>query len=140
MADVTVRGRRDLRPVGGLVLRSARRTRAGDRPRRSGAGASGGIVGALAPHVPENWNDKKAFQLDSLLMAAAFWAEVADGSGPLSGLCAPGRLQPVADDRALELAQARATRRQTLWQGHADWQVIRADGACAWAPRPRPAG
>jgi len=39
-----------------------------------GAGASGGIVGALAPHVPEQWNEKKAFQLDSLLMADAFWA------------------------------------------------------------------
>ena len=38
-------------------------------PSGPGAGASGGIVGALAPHVPENWNDKKAFQLDSLLMA-----------------------------------------------------------------------
>ena len=23
-----------------------------------GAGSSGGLVGALAPHVPENWNDK----------------------------------------------------------------------------------
>ena len=33
------------------------------------AGASGGIVGALAPHVPERWNAKKAFQLESLLAA-----------------------------------------------------------------------
>ena len=40
-----------------------------------GAGSSGGLVGALAPHVPENWNDKKAFQLESLLMAEAFWTE-----------------------------------------------------------------
>ena len=24
-----------------------------------GAGSSGGIVGALSPHVPENWNPKK---------------------------------------------------------------------------------
>ena len=38
-------------------------------PHGAGAGASGGLVGALAPHVPENWNPKKAFQLDSLLMA-----------------------------------------------------------------------
>ncbi|TMV84153.1 FAD-dependent oxidoreductase, partial [Thioclava sp. BHET1] len=41
--------------------------------RAIGAGASGGQVGALAPHVPENWNDKKAFQLDSLLMAERYW-------------------------------------------------------------------
>ena len=54
-------------------------------PAGPGAGASGGIVGALAPHVPENWNDKKAFQLDSLLMAEAFWAEVADAGGGAPG-------------------------------------------------------
>ncbi|NJM84685.1 MAG: FAD-binding oxidoreductase, partial [Tabrizicola sp.] len=33
-----------------------------------GAGSSGGLVGALAPHVPESWNEKKQFQLESLLM------------------------------------------------------------------------
>ena len=26
-----------------------------------GAGSSGGVVGARAPHVPENWNPKKQF-------------------------------------------------------------------------------
>ncbi|MEO0665142.1 MAG: FAD-dependent oxidoreductase, partial [Pseudomonadota bacterium] len=45
-------------------------------PNGVAAGASGGIVGALAPHVPENWNAKKAFQLDSLLRAEPFWAGV----------------------------------------------------------------
>jgi glycine oxidase len=35
-----------------------------------GAGSSGGLVGALSPHVPEAWNAKKAFQLESLLMAS----------------------------------------------------------------------
>ena len=42
-------------------------------PAGVGTGASGGIIGALAPHVPEQWNPKKAFQLDSLLMQGAFW-------------------------------------------------------------------
>ena len=28
-------------------------------PNGVAAGASGGILGALAPHTPENWNDKK---------------------------------------------------------------------------------
>ena len=28
--------------------------------------ASGGIVGALAPHVPENWNSKKQFQFQPI--------------------------------------------------------------------------
>jgi glycine oxidase len=44
-----------------------------------GAGASGGVVGALSPHVPESWNGKKAFQLDSLLMAADWWRGASGG-------------------------------------------------------------
>ena len=38
-------------------------------PNGPGAGASGGIVGALQPHTPDPWNEKKQFQLDALLMA-----------------------------------------------------------------------
>lgn len=62
-----------------------------------GAGSSGGHVGALAPHAPDNWNPKKAFQLESLLMAPAFWAAVEAASGLSSGYARTGRLQPVAD-------------------------------------------
>ncbi len=98
-----------------------------------GAGSSGGVVGALAPHVPENWNDKKAFQLESLLMAESWWAEVQaiGGSDPL--YARTGRLQPIADAAALELARDRAANAEVLWQGRAAWQVIRATGA-AWEP------
>lgn len=102
-------------------------------PRGPGAGASGGVVGALAPHVPENWNEKKAFQFDSLIMARAFWHEVEQVSGISPGYARLGRLQPVADDRALRLAQARAETARTLWQGQADWQVVRSD-THDWAP------
>ncbi len=102
------------------------------------AGASGGIVGALAPHVPENWNDKKAFQLDSLLMAAAFWAEVAATTGARTGYARSGRLQPLADARAVALARAREVTAATLWGDHAQWQVVPATGA-AWEP-PSPTG
>ncbi len=97
------------------------------------AGASGGIVGALAPHVPENWNDKKAFQFESLMMAEAFWADVCKVSGLHSGYGRTGRLQPLADDTAVDLARQRATESLTLWQGHAVWEVVEAD-AHGWAP------
>ena len=43
--------------------------------------ASGGIVGALAPLVPENWNSKKQFQFQSLICAEEFW-NVVNGNGP----------------------------------------------------------
>lgn len=78
---------------------------------RIGAGSSGGHVGALAPHAPENWNAKKQFQLDSLLMAPAFWAAVEAASGLPSGYARTGRLQPVAAaDRLQDRIAAAAAR------------------------------
>lgn len=102
-------------------------------PHGVGAGSSGGVVGALAPHVPENWNDKKAFQLDSLLMAEAFWAGVQEAGGKSPGYARSGRLQPLADDRAVELARGREGTAAELWQGQATWQVVEATGA-DWEP------
>jgi len=92
-----------------------------------GAGSSGGLVGALAPHVPENWNPKKAFQLDSLLRAEAFWAEVDAVSGLNSGYARNGRLQPIADAHALNLAQERAQGATSLWPNTVAWTVVPDD-------------
>lgn len=91
------------------------------------AGASGGVVGALAPHAPENWTEAKAFQLESLLAAETFWREVQAISGIDPGYARSGRLQPVTDDAALERALARADQAAGLWRGEADWRVVRAD-------------
>ncbi len=103
-------------------------------PDGPGAGSSGGLVGALAPHVPENWNDKKAFQLDSLLMAETFWAGVAAAGGVDPGYARAGRLQPVMDERGLELSHDRAKGAQALWQNRAVWQVKRAVSVGDWVP------
>ena len=89
-----------------------------------GAGSSGGVVGALAPHVPENWNPKKQFQLESLLMAEAFFASVAEASGLPTGYARTGRLQPLADAAAVALAHQRSETARSLWQDHAIWSVI----------------
>ena len=98
-----------------------------------GAGASGGVVGAMAPHVPEGWNDKKAFQLGSLLMAADWWAGVAAAGGVSPGYARTGRLQPLADAAAVAVAEARAAGAAGLWRGCAVWRVIPAVGA-GWEP------
>lgn len=97
-------------------------------------GASGGIVGALAPHVPENWNAKKAFQLESLLMADAFWRDVATLSGMATGYLRSGRLQPLADAAAVSLARAREQTARELWKGQATWELIPVEDAGPWAP------
>ena len=102
-------------------------------PKGPGAGASGGIVGALAPHVPEQWNDKKAFQFESLLMARHHWDKVEKVSGLPTGYARSGRLQPLADDAAVALAERRAGTAQALWADHATWAVIPATGE-DWEP------
>ncbi|MBP0481565.1 NAD(P)/FAD-dependent oxidoreductase [Sagittula salina] len=126
--DVTIRGAGifGLSIAWAMVARGAK-VRVVD-PLGAGAGSSGGIVGALAPHVPENWNPKKAFQLESLLMAADFWQGVEAAGGVPAGYGRTGRLQSVMDARGLELARARADSAATLWQEQAVWEVIPAGG------------
>lgn len=131
--DVTVRGAGifGLSIAWACAARGAR-VRVVD-PFGPGAGSSGGLVGALSPHVPEAWNAKKAFQLDSLLMAGDWWAGVEAASGLASGYGRVGRLQPLEDAAAVELARARAVTAAGLWQGRAVWRVVPAAGA-AWEP------
>lgn len=99
------------------------------------SGSSGGVVGALAPHTPENWNDKKAFQFDSLMMAESFWQQVEMAGGVSPGYLRSGRLQPIATEAALTLAHQRAETAQELWQGKAQWQVVAATEYGDWAPQ-----
>ncbi len=89
-----------------------------------GAGASGGIVGALAPHTPENWNAKKQFQFESLLMAEGFWREVEEASGLVTGYARTGRVQAIDSERALDLATGRIEGARRHWNGEAEWQVV----------------
>jgi len=139
MADVTIMGAGAFGlSVGYACAVRGARVRVVD-PRGIGAGSSGGVVGALAPHIPENWNDKKAFQLDSLLMAKGFWGRVEEASGLSPGYGRTGRLQPIADDRALALARDREAQAAELWRGKADWRVVAASDVPDWAP-PSPTG
>src|SRR6056297_41957 len=131
-ADITVRGA----GVFGLAIaweavRRGARVKVID-PRGPGGGASGGVVGALAPHAPENWNDTKAFQLDCLLAAESYWPGVEEASGFFSGYRRGGRIQPVADAGALARAEARAGAARMLWRGAAEWRVT--DDVGDWAP------
>ncbi|MTH34520.1 FAD-dependent oxidoreductase [Paracoccus limosus] len=87
---------------------------------RIGAGASGGHVGALAPHAPETWNAKKQVQLDALIAAAGWWAEVADAGGCDPGYARTGRIQPVAPGTEARMAERIAGARRH-WP---DWAAM----------------
>lgn len=126
MADITVHGAGifGLSVAWACVRRGARVTVVD--PGGVAAGASGGLVGALAPHTPERWNEKKQFQFESLVMAEAMWAEVAEISGQDPGYARLGRLQPLTDDHAIALAREREAAARTLWQGRFHWRVVDA--------------
>jgi glycine/D-amino acid oxidase-like deaminating enzyme len=98
-----------------------------------GAGSSGGLVGALTPHVPDSWNEKKAFQLESLLMAQAFWDGVAQAGGVDAGYTRLGRLQPIEGLAGVDMARARIAGAAQNWGNHAVWEVRAATGA-VWEP------
>lgn len=100
-----------------------------------GAGASGGILGALQPHVPAPWTPIKAFQLEALALHPTFWAEVAEAGGIDPGHAAIGRLMPIRDEKALALAKARAAAAQECWQGLGRWRIVPDDAFGDWAPR-----
>lgn len=132
--DVTVKGA----GVFGLsvayaCLRAGARVRVVD-PAGVAAGASGGVVGALAPHAPDGWNDKKQFQFASLCLSEGFWPAVDALSGLSSGYGRIGRVQPVDDARTLDLARRREVTARELWQGRAEWRVGPAPGPDGWAP------
>ena len=134
MAEITVRGAGIFGlSIAWVLTRRGAQVQIID-PNGAASGSSGGIVGALAPHVPENWNAKKAFQFESLQIAEDFWADVTDQGGLEAGYARTGRLQPILDDRALVLANERAQLAPKFWQGQASWKVIPATGA-AWEPQ-----
>lgn len=108
-------------------------------PNGPAAGSSGGFVGALSPHVPERWEPKKQFQLESLLMAQGFWDNVQEHGGLNTGYMRTGRLQPISSDNVLALSHKRTENAKTLWQGQAKWSVIAADTENPWQPN-SPAG
>ncbi len=107
--------------------------------RHIGAGASGGLVGALAPHVPEGWNATKQFQLESLLMAKDWWSEVARIGAEDPGYARLGRVQPLADDAAVARARARAEGARQYWGDAARWEVREA-AAVPGLPASSPTG
>ncbi|MEO0386867.1 MAG: FAD-dependent oxidoreductase, partial [Pseudomonadota bacterium] len=106
-----------------------------------GAGASGGLVGALSPHAPERWNPKKAFQATALAEADRYWRGIAERGGRDPGFRRAGRLLPLTTDRARESAEARACAAAAVWPAGFHWRLCPPDAWSDWLdPSAAPAG
>src|ERR1700754_3317890 len=60
-----------------------------------GEGASGGVLGALMPYMPDRWDAKKQFQLDALVSLEADIQRIEEETGLSAGYRRSGRLIPL---------------------------------------------
>lgn len=99
-----------------------------------GAGSSGGPVGALSPHTPDNWNVKKQFQLDSLMMSKKYWTDLEYETGRSTGFINSGRIQAIQDKRQLVLAKERIESAKVRWGNSVVWEVVDGSNLLTWKP------
>lgn len=102
--------------------------------RSVGGGASGGPMGALMPHQPNNWSAKKQFQLDGLLTLPDMIAEVEDITGLSAGYRRCGRLMPIRIERKRATAEQWASASQANWPAPFGWQVLDRTADPGWLP------
>lgn len=92
-----------------------------------GLGTSGGLLGALMAHMPDNWNPKKQFQFDALVSLETEIAALEAETGLSAGYRRCGRLIPLYKDHAHAAALRHQSQASTHWQSgdrHFAWNVV----------------
>ncbi|MBN9669651.1 NAD(P)/FAD-dependent oxidoreductase [Roseibium aggregatum] len=84
---------------------------------RIGAGSSGGLLGALMPHMPARWNPKKEFQFQALLSLERHIRELEEETGLTCGYRRCGRILPLTTTDKLEHHLERAEESRDRWHG-----------------------
>lgn len=102
---------------------------------RFGQGASGGLLGALMPHMPDKWSVKKQFQFDALVSLEKEIAALEAATGLSAGYRRAGRLIPLPKPHLLEIARGHSRDAETHW--HQDgrefhWHVLGAAPVQGW--------
>ena len=92
--------------------------------RTLGAGASGGLMGALMPHQPTGWNDKKQFQLDALVSLETEIAGLEAYTGLSAGYRCSGRVMPIRHAEKRRQSAAWADASEENWPAPYRWSVI----------------
>ncbi|WP_085032177.1 NAD(P)/FAD-dependent oxidoreductase [Ensifer aridi] len=98
--------------------------------RQIGAGASGGLLGALMPHMPDRWNAKKQFQFDALVSLEGEIAALEAATGLSAGYCRCGRIMPLGRPHLRDIAlghEQDAARHWTAGERRFHWHVREAD-------------
>ncbi|WP_431320052.1 NAD(P)/FAD-dependent oxidoreductase [Rhizobium sp. YTU87027] len=94
---------------------------------RLGHGASGGLLGALMPHMPDKWNAKKQFQFDALVSLEAEIAALEEQTGLSAGYRRSGRLIPLPKPHLREIALGHSRDADDRWiagERRFHWHVL----------------
>ena len=89
-----------------------------------GAGASGGFLGALMPHMPDTWNAKKQMQFSALCALPDAVAALEADTGLSVGYRRCGRLMPLKHDTLVEVATKRVVGAQDNWGEFARMEIL----------------
>ncbi|MET0748369.1 MAG: FAD-dependent oxidoreductase, partial [Rhizobium sp.] len=92
-----------------------------------GHGASGGVLGALMPYMPDRWDNKKQFQLEALVALESDIAELVTETGLSAGYRRSGRLIPLPKPHLRKIALGHSRDAEANWReaGRAfHWNVI----------------
>ncbi|KAA3513244.1 NAD(P)/FAD-dependent oxidoreductase [Agrobacterium rosae] len=100
-----------------------------------GSGASGGLLGALMPHMPDRWSDKKQFQFDALLSLETEIAALEAETGLSAGYRRSGRIIPLPKSHLRPIAERHQQDALLNWdQGGRKfhWHVLDAPPVDGW--------
>ncbi len=110
---------------------------------RIGAGASGGVLGALMPYMPDRWDDKKQLQFDSLLSLEQEILGLEAQTGLSAGYRRSGRLMPLPKPHLRTIALRHEQDALVNWhQGDQRffWHVQDSPAAAGWPENEAMAG
>jgi glycine oxidase len=122
----------DLIVVGGGVIGAWTAYKAGKNglktllvdAQKLGAGASGGLLGALMPHMPERWDGKKQFQFEALEDLSQEVALLESETGMDCGFNRCGRLAPIMNETKRGQMLGHGANVDEFWHGRHQWQII----------------
>ncbi len=81
-----------------------------------GRGASGGLLGALMPHMPDRWSEKKQLQFDALLGLEEEVGRLEAETGLSAGYRRSGRLIPLPKPHLRVIAERHGRDAETHWR------------------------
>lgn len=96
---------------------------------RVGAGSSGGVLGALMPHMPARWNPKKEFQFQALSSLESHILQLEADTGEACGYARCGRILPLTTTDKLEHHLERAEESRQRWHSDTTGFTYRVEAA-----------